>query len=122
MNEYIEAKDLYDFRNDIMSEFISLCNYNDYNKITLLRIGETIDRIYEKYYSKPFSDVESKQKWIPVSKRLPTEDDADADYAVLAIHKRSVKRYFHWKSVADNPFDFTYWMPLPEPPEGGCER
>lgn len=58
-----------------------------------------------------------KQEWISVTERLPTEDDADADYAILAVHKRSVKRYFHWKSVADNSFDFTHWMPLPLPPE-----
>jgi hypothetical protein len=55
--EYIEAKDLDDFRNELMDKFLSLCNYNDYNKITLLRIGETVDEIYDKYYSKPLSDV-----------------------------------------------------------------
>ena len=53
--EYIEAKDLDDFRNEIMDRFLSLCNYNDYNKLTLLRIGETIDEIYGKYVSKPLS-------------------------------------------------------------------
>ena len=57
MAEYINAIDLEDFRNEIMNAFISLCNYNDYNKLTLLRIGETIDRIYAKYYSKPLADV-----------------------------------------------------------------
>ena len=55
--EYIEAKDLDDFRNDIMDKFLSLCNYNDYNKLTLLRIGETIDDAYYKYVSKPLADV-----------------------------------------------------------------
>lgn len=53
--EYIEAKDLDDFRDEIMDRFLSLCNYNDYNKLTLLRIGETIDEIYSKYVSKPLS-------------------------------------------------------------------
>jgi hypothetical protein len=53
--EYIEAKDLDDFRNEIMDRFLSLCDYNDYNKLTLLRIGETIDEIYGKYVSKPLS-------------------------------------------------------------------
>ena len=64
-----------------------------------------------------------KQEWISVEDRLPTEQDADDDYGVLAIHKRSIKRYYHWKSVADNPFDFTHWIPLPEPPKmkGGAE-
>lgn len=57
MAEYIEAKDLQDFRDSIMNEFLSLCNYNDYNKLTLLRIGETIDKMYDKYYLKPLADV-----------------------------------------------------------------
>lgn len=57
------------------------------------------------------------QKWIPVSERLPEESDADDDNCVLAIHKATKKRYFHWRSVADNPFDFTHWMPLPTPPK-----
>lgn len=55
--EYIEAKDLDDFRDEIMGKFLSLCNYNDYNKLTLLRIGETIDKVYDKYVSKPLADV-----------------------------------------------------------------
>lgn len=53
--EYIEAKDLDDFRNEIMDRFLSLCDYNDYNKLTLLRISETIDEIYGKYVAKPLS-------------------------------------------------------------------
>ena len=39
---------VYKFRDELMDEFLSLCNYNDYNKINLLTIGETVDRIYEK--------------------------------------------------------------------------
>ena len=58
------------------------------------------------------------QEWIPVTERLPTIYDADADNCVLAIHKASNKRYYHWRSVADNPFDFTHWMKTPQPPKG----
>lgn len=36
------------FRNLIINEFIELCNYNDYGKINLLTIGETVDRIYDR--------------------------------------------------------------------------
>lgn len=36
------------FRNLIMNKFIELCNYNDYDKINLLTIGETVDRIYDR--------------------------------------------------------------------------
>ena len=58
------------------------------------------------------------QEWISVKDRLPTIYDADADNCVLAIHKASNKRYYHWQSVANNPFDFTHWMKTPQPPKG----
>lgn len=31
-----------------MDEFLSLCDYNDFNKLNLLKISETIDDIYDK--------------------------------------------------------------------------
>ena len=63
------------------------------------------------------------QRWIPVTERLPEESDADDAMGVYAVHKRSLKRYWHFASVKDNPFDFTYWMPIPQPPEdGGTEN
>ena len=58
------------------------------------------------------------QEWISVKDRVPTIYDADEDNCVLAIHKASKKRYYHWRSVADNPFDFTHWMKTPQPPKG----
>ena len=58
------------------------------------------------------------QEWISVKDRLPTIYDADADGCVLAIHKSGNKRYYHWRSVANNPFDFTHWMKTPQPPKG----
>ena len=36
------------FRNMLISEFIRLCNYNDYNKLTLLKIGDVVDECFEK--------------------------------------------------------------------------
>lgn len=36
------------FRDKLMEEFLSLCNYNDYSKINLLTIGDVVDRIYDK--------------------------------------------------------------------------
>lgn len=56
-------------------------------------------------------------KWIKVTDMLPIEEDADEDCAILAIHKKSKKKYYHWRSVADNPMDFTHWMPMPELPK-----
>lgn len=59
------------------------------------------------------------QRWIPVTERLPNETDTDdsRDSCVLAIHKKINQRYFNWRTVVNNPFDFTHWMPLPESPE-----
>ena len=36
------------FRNMLISEFIRLCNYNDYNKLTLLKIGDVVDECFDK--------------------------------------------------------------------------
>ena len=36
------------FRDELMKEFLVLCDYNDFKKINLLTIGDTVDRIYEK--------------------------------------------------------------------------
>jgi hypothetical protein len=36
------------FRSDLMGKFIDLCRGNDYNKLTLLKIGDTVDQIYDK--------------------------------------------------------------------------
>ena len=38
--------DIDKFVNELMDEFLRLCNYNDYGKINLLTISETVDRIY----------------------------------------------------------------------------
>ena len=42
-----------EFMHEVISKFIELCRGNDYNKLTLLRIGETIERVYEKYRTLP---------------------------------------------------------------------
>lgn len=147
MSEYIEAKDLEDFRNEIMSEFTALCHCDDYTEIALFRIEETIDRIYDKYYSKPLADVESKRGWIPVTERLPEKDGEYLALAkigklnlpiILCFAKDGRKIDEHdfedmWENVwyeYDCEWGFvtkdftTHWMPLPPPPEtekGGAE-
>lgn len=45
MNKF-EAVDK--FRDELMDKFMSLCNYNDYNKINLLLIGDVVNDIYDK--------------------------------------------------------------------------
>lgn len=58
-------------------------------------------------------------KWISIEERLPTSTDANGDGAVLANHKTSKKMYFHWSTIADNAFDFTSWMSIPETSKEG---
>ena len=36
------------FKNDLMDKFIELCRGNDFNKINLLLIGDTVNDIYDK--------------------------------------------------------------------------
>ena len=80
--------------------------------------GATNNNVGDK--PSPTADTLSANEtwWISVKDRLPTIYDADDDNCVLAIHKASNKRYYHWRSVADNPFDFTHWMKMPQPPKG----
>lgn len=40
---------LMDFRDDLMDEFIYLCYGNDYNELTLLEIGDVVDKICDKH-------------------------------------------------------------------------
>lgn len=47
--EYIIQEALTEFRNEVVDEFIDLCWGNDYNKVNLLKIGDTIDQIYDKH-------------------------------------------------------------------------
>jgi hypothetical protein len=36
------------FRIDLMNKFIDLCRGNDYNKLTLLKIGDVVDEMYDR--------------------------------------------------------------------------
>ena len=59
------------------------------------------------------------QEWISVKDRLPTREDANETESILAINKdeRYVGRWV-WDIVARWPTEFTYWMPIPQPPKG----
>ena len=35
------------FRDDLMDEFISFCDGNDFNTMSLLQISETVDAVYD---------------------------------------------------------------------------
>lgn len=58
----------------------------------------------------------ANSNWFDVRDRIPTEKDADADGCILAVHKATTRRYFHWRSVALNPYDFTIWTHVPSLP------
>lgn len=45
--EVLEAVD--EFKNDLMDVFIGLCNGNDYDRLNLLKIGDTVARVYNKH-------------------------------------------------------------------------
>ena len=36
------------FKGLLMDEFLQLCNYNDYNKLTLLKIGDVVNECFDK--------------------------------------------------------------------------
>lgn len=57
MTEYIDCKEMEDFRDELVSRFIGLCNGNDFNRVNLLKITETIDKTFNKYWSNPSANV-----------------------------------------------------------------
>ena len=57
-------------------------------------------------------------KWISVTERLPTEEDADWNGKVLAIDDYLGEIQTYWyKVVARHANSFSHWMPLPQPPK-----
>ena len=86
--------------------------------VELLRDVQYLGGLEEKIADHLIANDVTVQEWVSVTERLPTVYDADDDNCVLAIHKATNKRYYHWRSVADNPFDFTYWTRTPQPPKG----
>ena len=65
------------------------------------------------------ADGVTVHEWISVKDRLPTREDANETESILAINKdeKYVGRWV-WDIVARWPTEFTYWMPLPQPPKG----
>ena len=74
---------------------------------------------YETVASYLMSHGVTVQEWISVNDRLPTREDANETESILAINKdeKYVGRWV-WDIVARWPTEFTYWMPMPQPPKG----
>ena len=58
------------------------------------------------------------QRWIPVTERLPTEEEADDDGFVFAYTIANKKIIARWTDVCRFSVLVTHWMPLPDPPKG----
>lgn len=101
--------------------------------------AETVQRCIEAIGRIPAADVEPKQRWIPVTERLPEVDKQVLVYAVgkidgfigesiIAISERMIFSLFPWSNGEETwsppwqyfltDFKITHWMPLPEPPKG----
>jgi hypothetical protein len=74
---------------------------------------------YEDYAKFLIDEGVTVQEWISVKYRLPTREDANETESILAINKdeKYVGRWV-WDIVARWPTEFTYWMPMPQPPKG----
>lgn len=98
--------------------------------------AETVQRCIEAMNNPKAADVEPRQKWIPVTERLPEVGEDVLIYAVgksddfssvIVITDRIIFRLFPsgegvetwnspWQYFMTN-YEITHWMPLPEPPK-----
>ena len=39
---------VYNFRDMLIDKFLKLCNYNDFNKLNLEKIADTINNVYDE--------------------------------------------------------------------------
>lgn len=61
------------FKNMLIDEFLRLCNYNDYNKLTLLKIGDVVDECFDKSIETIKNmRKEDKEQWLHQRIRLDT--------------------------------------------------
>ncbi len=77
--------------------------------------------LMEKQADYLISNGVTVQKWIPVSERLPTAEDANRYGDVVAINKLDgFATTWKWYNIGRHSTIFTYWMPISEPPKE-CE-
>ena len=62
------------------------------------------------------------QEWVPVDKRMPTQEDAPTEYVFTAYKNQNCYDVgiALWDTVVAYPDLYDYWMalPLPQPPKG----
>mgnify|MGYP001178342202 FL=1 len=63
------------------------------------------------------AELEAKQRWIPVSERLPEEFTLVLTIGKDNLPVAAVVDRGHWYSSFEYSLNVTHWMPLPEPPE-----
>lgn len=110
------------FKDELAGRFIDLCNGNDFNKLMLGKIYDTINEIYDKHIEKWLDvgtvDSAPTQKWISVKERLPEAGEDVIAYLGEGIFEICwMLKDGAWEA-RDSYLDtdaVTHWMPLPEP-------
>ena len=103
---------------DVRGKLVELIGSTEYGNGSL--VGKNFQKGFiEKIASNLIANGVTVQEWISVNDRLPTREDANETESILAINKdeKYVGRWV-WDIVARWPTEFTYWMPLPQPPKG----
>ena len=83
-------------------------------------VGETVKDMVEKtreiILAEPVACNLSPTEWIPVSERLPKQDQEVIVYDCGVIEPK-VYAYHFWDKHFDGWVRITHWMPLPNPPK-----
>lgn len=112
------------FRDELAGRFIDLCNGNDFSKLTLGKIYDTINEIYDKHIGKWLDvgtvDRVPGSKWISVKERLPEVGEDVLAYLGEGIFEICWTLKDGCWETRDSYLDMdavTHWQPLPEPPK-----
>lgn len=80
----------------------------------------------EQAYKKGYAAAMDKQKWIPVTERLPNEENVLVCAGGCVGEAFLIKGNFYWQECAGDEYwcegdciieGVTHWMPLPPAPE-----
>ena len=88
----------------------------------MIDIGKDLQRAYDDGYAQ---GTQAAVKWIPVTERLPKDEQEVLVYTIHHCYYTWVchnKVEYWWEDEYGYCCDFddvTHWMPLPEPPKDG---